>query len=97
MSKQYAFVIDGEGKQLSPTKANKAWILIRKEKAKLITRYPLTIQLKRVIPKEEIDDSQITLGIDDGSKYVGFALVQKCKIKNKVIFKATMSQRQDVS
>lgn len=37
------------------------------------------------------------MGIDDGSKYVGFAIVQKCKTKNKVIFKATMRQRQDVS
>ena len=97
MSKQYAFVIDREGKQLSPTTENKAWVLIRKGKAKLVTKYPLTIQLKRVIPKEEIDDSKITLGIDDGSKYVGFAIVQKCKTKNKAIFKATMKQRQNVS
>ena len=97
MSKQYAFVIDGEGKQLSPTTKKKAWVLIRKGKAELVRRYPLTIQLKRIIPKKEIDSNQVTLGIDDGSRYVGFALVQKCKTKNKVIFKAKMEQRQDVS
>lgn len=93
----YAFVIDGEGKPLSPTLANKAWYMVRVGKATLVRQYPLTIQLKRVILKEDIDDTAIVCGIDDGSKEVGVALVQKCKTKNKVIFKAVILQRQDVS
>jgi hypothetical protein len=31
----YSFVLDAEGKQLSPTKEVKAWYMIRKSKAKL--------------------------------------------------------------
>ena len=29
--KSYAFVLDNEGKRLSPTNENKAWFLIRKK------------------------------------------------------------------
>ncbi|MEH6995355.1 RNA-guided endonuclease IscB [Neobacillus drentensis] len=36
------------------------------------------------------------MGIDDGSKSVGIALVQKCKRKNKPIFKGTIELRTDV-
>ena len=38
----------------------------------------------------------MTCGIDDGSAHVGLAIVQKCPIKNKVVFKGTIEQRQDV-
>ncbi|GAB6137831.1 RNA-guided endonuclease IscB [Halanaerobaculum tunisiense] len=94
---KYAFVLDSQGKMLDPTKAKKAWYLIRKEKADLVEEYPLIIQLKKKIPKNQINTDQIVLGIDDGYDKVGFALVQKCKTKNKVLFKAEMKQRQDVS
>jgi len=118
MTQQYAFVIDKEGKRLSPTKANKAWYLIRKGRAELVEQFPMVIRLNKVVPKDQIDDSEKVLGIDDGAKEVGFAIVQKCKkqrttssyrkpqrpeyrdyrkTKNKVIFKATMQQRQDVN
>lgn len=33
----YSFVLDAEGKQLSPTKEVKAWYMIRKGKAKLVS------------------------------------------------------------
>lgn len=36
------------------------------------------------------------VGIDDGSAHVGLAIVQKCPTKNKVVFKGTIEQRQDV-
>ena len=32
----YAFVLDANGKQLAPTKENKAWFLIRKKRATLV-------------------------------------------------------------
>lgn len=70
--------------------------MIRKGKAKLVSKYPMTIQLNRAIPTEEICKDEVRLGIDDGSLYTGIALVQKCQTKNKVLFKGTIEQRNDV-
>ena len=92
----YCFVLDADGKPLSPTKEVKAWYMIRKGKATLVSKYPMTIQLKRVIPPDEICKDEVRLGIDDGGLYVGIALVQKCQTKNKVLFKGTIEQRNDV-
>lgn len=89
----YSFVVDEENKPLAPTKVNKAWFLIRKGRAELVSKYPMVIRLKR---KVENPVGEFVMGIDDGSAHVGMAVVQKCKTKNKVVFKATMEQRQDV-
>ena len=92
--KEYAFVLDAEGKKLDPTIIQNAWRLVRQKKATLIAKRPMTIQLKKVVDTPNNDE--IRMGIDDGAKYVGLALVQKCKTKNKVIFVATMEHRIDV-
>ena len=92
----YAFVLDADGKPLSPTKEQKAWFLIRKKRATLNSKYPMVIQLNRVIPEEDICKDEIRCGIDDGGLHVGVALVQKCRNKNKVLFKGTIEQRDDV-
>ena len=92
----YAFVLDANGKQLIPTKENKAWFLVRKKRATLVSKYPMVIQLNRKIPDEEICKDEVRCGIDDGGKHVGIALVQKCQTKNKVLFKGTIEQRDDV-
>lgn len=92
----YAFVLDANGKQLAPTKENKAWFLVRKKRATLVSKYPMVIQLNKEIPDEEICKDEVRCGIDDGGKHVGIALVQKCQTKNKVIFKGTIEQRDDV-
>ncbi len=92
----YAFVLDADGKPLSPTKETKAWYMIRKGKAKLVSKYPMVIQLKRTIPDDEICKDEIRCGIDDGGLHVGIAIVQKCKTKNKTLFKGTIEQRNDV-
>lgn len=92
----YAFVLDANGKQLSPTKEVKAWFLIRKKRASLVSRYPMVIQLYKEIPDKDICSDEIRCGIDDGGLHVGIALVQKCKTKNKVVFKGTIEQRNDV-
>ena len=94
--KEYAFVLDATGKQLSPTPVNNAWYLIRKNKATLVSKYPMVIQLNRVIDEADIDKSSMFCGIDDGGKHVGIAIVQKCMTKNKVVFKGTIEQRDDV-
>lgn len=93
---KYCFVLDADGKPLSPTKEVKGWYMIRKGKATLVSKYPMTIQLKRVIPVEEICKDEIRCGLDDGSLHTGIALVQKCQTKNKVLFKGTIEQRNDV-
>lgn len=92
--KEYAFVLDSKGRKLAPCNTNKAWILIRKQKAKLLQKYPMAIQLNYEIEMNE--ETEIVCGIDDGSRYVGIALVQKCKTYNKPILKGTIELRQDV-
>lgn len=92
----YAFVLDANGKQLAPTKETKAWFLIRKKRATLVSKYPMVIQLNKEISDEEICKDEVHCGIDDGGKHVGIALVQKCQTKNKVLFKGTIEQRDDV-
>ena len=92
----YAFVLDANGKQLAPTKEQKAWYLIRKKRATLVSKYPMVIQLNKKIPDNEICKDEIRCGIDDGGLHVGIAIVQKCQTKNKVLFKGTIEQRNDV-
>lgn len=92
----YAFVLDANGKQLAPTKEQKAWFLIRKKRATLVSKYPMVIQLKKKIPDKEIYKDEIRCGIDDGGLHVGIALVQKCQTRNKVVFKGTIEHRNDV-
>ena len=99
--KEYAFVVDKIGKQLSPTDINNAWQLIRTKKAKCIKYNPFTIKLNKIVKDEELDQSVFEIGIDDGSSNVGFSILQYCKKDNqitriKVIQKATMEQRKDV-
>ena len=92
----YAFVLDANEKLLAPTNENKAWFLIRKKRAALVSKYPMVIQLNREIPDEDICKDEIRCGIDDGGKHVGISLVQKCETKNKVLFKGTIEQRDNV-
>lgn len=92
----YVFVLDVNGKQLAPTKETKARFLIRKKRATLVSKYPMVIQLNKEISDDEICNDEIRCGIDDGGKHVGIALVQNCQTKNKVLFKGTIEQRDDV-
>lgn len=92
---ELCYVIDINENQLSPTNYNKGWILLRKKKAKLVSRLPFVIQLLR--EQENTDNSVITCGIDIGSCYTGVGLVSDCETKNKVLFKGTIYHRKDVS
>jgi len=93
---EYCFVLDRDSRKLSPTKVNKGWYLIRKQRAELVSKYPMVIRLKKEVIDDEQDDSHFVCGIDDGSIHVGIAIVQQCKTKNKPIFKGVIEQRQDV-
>ena len=92
-----SYVVDATGRPLAPTKEVKAWFMIRKGKATLVSKYPMTIQLFRKIPKEEICNDEVRLGIDAGSLYTGIAIVQKCKKYNKVLLKGTIEHRKNIS
>lgn len=92
----YVFVLDANGKHLSPTKEQKAWFFIRKKRATLVSKYPMVIQLNKEIPDDKICKDEIRCGIDDGGLHTGISLVQKCQTKNKVLFKGVIEQRNDV-
>lgn len=92
----YCFVVDKNNRPLAPTKVNKGWYLVRKGRAKIKSRYPMVIQLEKEVEPDKYDESRVVVGIDDGSANVGLAIVQKCPTKNKVVFKGTIEQRQDV-
>lgn len=92
----YCFVVDKNNRPLAPTKVNKGWYLVRKGRAKIKSRYPMVIQLEKEVEPDKYDESRVVVGIDDGSAHVGLAIVQKCPTKNKVVFKGTIEQRQDV-
>ncbi|RBW68604.1 RNA-guided endonuclease IscB [Bacillus taeanensis] len=92
----YCFVLDGKGRKLSPTNENRGWVLIRKNKAALINKFPMVIQLFKEVADEKIDQTLIHFNIDDGSKFTGIALVQECQTKNKPVFKGTIEHRTDV-
>ncbi|RBW70803.1 RNA-guided endonuclease IscB [Bacillus taeanensis] len=92
----YCFVLDQKGRKLSPTNENRGWVLIRKNKAALINKFPMVIQLFKEVLDEEIDQTPIHFNIDDGSKFTGIALVQECQTKNKPVFKGTIEHRTDV-
>lgn len=94
MLKEYSFVLDANDVKLDPTIVQNAWRLIRQKKAKLVSKFPMVIQLNKVV--ENPNKDEIRCGIDDGAVHVGIALVQKCKTKNKVLFKGTIEQRKDV-
>lgn len=93
---EYCFVVDKNNRPLAPTKVNKGWYLIRKGRAKLKSKYPMVIQLGKEVEPDDEDKSHMVCGIDDGSSHVGIAIVQKCPSKNKVVFKGTIEQRQDI-
>lgn len=92
----YCFVVNKNNRPLAPTKVNKGWYLVRKGRAKIKSRYPMVIQLEKEVEPDKYDESRMVVGIDDGSAHVGLAIVQKCPTKNKVVFKGTIEQRQDV-
>ncbi|MFB9758799.1 RRXRR domain-containing protein [Ectobacillus funiculus] len=50
---EFAFVLDAIGNRLSPTKKDKAWYLICKKKAQQVNKFPMVIQLNRVVDEKQ--------------------------------------------
>ncbi|WP_420491071.1 RRXRR domain-containing protein [Neobacillus drentensis] len=46
----HCFVLDAQGNKLSPTKENRAWYLIRKQKATLKSKFPMVIKTEKGNP-----------------------------------------------
>lgn len=93
MSKELCYVVDINDNPLSPTNYNNGWKLLRQNKAKLVSRLPFVIKLLKEV---KLDTNEVILGIDTGAVYTGVALVEKCKTKNKILFKGTINHPQDV-
>ena len=84
------YVIDGKGIPLLPTSPARARLLLKKEKARVYSVIPFTIQLVKEV---ENPVGEFEAGIDDGAKTVGIAV----KGNGKIVFAANVSLRQDVS
>ena len=86
------FVLDKTGRSLLPISPARARLLLKKGKAKVFQMIPFTIQLT----DKEIEHpvGEFTIGIDDGAKMVGIAVVNEHS--KEVIFTGDIKLRQDV-
>ena len=87
-----AFVIDNNNKPLLPTIPARARLLLKNCKAELVSVVPFTIKLHKVIANPV---GEFKVGIDDGAKEVGIAIVNE--YKNEVVLSGIIQLRQDVS
>ena len=86
------FVVDANGTPLLPTHPARSRKLLRNGRAKVIKVVPFTIQLTRVVDNPV---GSFTVGIDDGSKTVGVAIVNEHN--QEVVFRGEITLRLDVS
>lgn len=85
------YVLDKNGQPLMPTsRFGKVRRLLRDKKAKVVKRCPFTIRLLYE-PKTKIVQD-IVLGVDTGSKHVGFA----CVGTEKVLYQSQVELRDDI-
>jgi hypothetical protein len=84
------FVIDAEGKPLLPTHPAKARQLLRQGKATVEQLVPFAIRLTSVVAAPV---GTLTLGIDDGAKEVGLAVVDEQR--QEVVLGGIIRLRQD--
>lgn len=91
MENPKVFVIDGEGNPLLPTHAARARKLLSAGRASVARMVPFTIQLTRVVAAPV---GAFILGIDDGAKKVGIALIDA--VTHEVVLTREIDLRQDV-
>ena len=82
------YVLNKRKKPLMPTKPQKARKLLKQGFAKVVKRFPFTIQL--LIPTGETKQ-EVTLGLDSGYNHIGLS----CITKNKEVYAAEVHLRQD--
>ena len=83
------FVKNMRGQALMPCSPKKARILLKQKKAKVVDYRPFTIQLR--YPTGEAKQ-EIIIGVDQGAKYIGIAVVSQ----GKILAKGEVELRQDV-
>jgi 5-methylcytosine-specific restriction endonuclease McrA len=91
MESTSVFVVDAAGQPLLPTHPARARLLLHQGKAIPYQMLPFTIQLTRRV---ENAVCELTVGIDDGAKEVGIAVVDEAT--QKVVFAGTIRLHQDV-
>ena len=84
------FVINKHGEALMPCSNRKARILLRDKRAKIVSYKPFTIQL---LYGSTGYTQETNLGIDTGSKHIGFAITSQ----DKVLLKGVIELRDDVT
>jgi 5-methylcytosine-specific restriction endonuclease McrA len=89
---QKVFVVDRKGNPCLPCHPARARKLLKEGKAKLVEVAPFTIQLNRIVDNPV---GSFTVGIDDGAKNVGLAVVNE--YNREVVFTGTIKLRQDVA
>ena len=72
-----------------PCSQRKARLLLKQKKAKIVGYKPFTIQLRYATGEAK---QEVTIGIDEGARHVGIAIVSQ----NKVLAKGEIELRQDV-
>src|SRR5579859_564904 len=91
MDSQKVFVIDAASKPLLPTHPARARQLLAQGKATLEQMLPFTIRLRRVVDGPV---RPLVVGVDDGAKEVGIAVVDE--EGQEVVLAGTIRLRQDV-
>ncbi len=86
------FVVDMDRKPLLPTSPARARLLLKQRKATVECIVPFTIRLRKII---ENPVGEFGVGVDDGSKHVGVAVVND--LTNEAVFVGNIELRQDVS
>ena len=90
----YVFVLNGDGKPLSPCHPAVARKLLKIGRATVERVVPFTIRLTETKPNPILQPT--TVGIDDGAKRAGVAVVQHNKGGDRVVFKAEIKLRNNV-
>jgi len=83
------FVVDVNKVPLLPTNGARARLLLKRNKAKVYSVVPFTIQLNR---KVDNPVGEFKIGVDDGAKEAGISVAYN----NNVIFAGNIKLRQDV-
>lgn len=84
------YVLSKTGQPLMPTENHaKVRVLLKQQKAKVITNCPFTIQL---MYKSTTYTEPVSLGIDAGSKHIGVSATTE----NKVLYESNVTLRNDI-
>lgn len=88
----YAAVVDVNGKPLTPSRnLGKLWSLVRKGKARLVSRTPLHFQLLYKTATSVV--KPVTVGIDTGRENVGLAVLLRHTNTSSVVFAMELETR----